>query len=136
MTPFSKPALYTKTGPSCPGQIVMGPSKDIWCYPDSPELNMVMVPLFGDFLEGSLLEFVEFLQRDNVGLLFGDPLRSDLRGLAMVEAQEDVVGEDAEGLSLGSIGAEEDNADEEGTDHGVDGKGSVRIHHSSITIAR
>jgi len=74
--------------------------------------GVVMIPLLGDFLESSLLEFVEFLQRDDVGLLFGDPLRSDLQGLAMVEAVEDVVGEDAEGLSLGGIDTEQGSADE------------------------
>ena len=31
----------------CVGQIVMGPSEDVWCYPDSPELDMVWV-VFAD----------------------------------------------------------------------------------------
>ncbi len=60
-----------------------------------------MIPFFGDFLESSLLESVQFLQRDDVGFLFGNPLCADLRGLAMVEAVEDVVGENAERFSLG-----------------------------------
>lgn len=32
----------------CVGQIVMGPSEDIWCYPDSPELDMVWVAFADD----------------------------------------------------------------------------------------
>lgn len=32
----------------CVGQIVMGPSKDIWCYPDSAELDMVWVAFADD----------------------------------------------------------------------------------------
>ena len=32
----------------CVGQIVMGPSEDIWCYPDSPELDMVWVAFVDD----------------------------------------------------------------------------------------
>ena len=68
--------------------------------------GVVVVPLPGDFLEGSLLESVDFLQRDNVGLLLRDPLRTDIRGLAMVEAAEDVVGEDAERLGLCGIDTE------------------------------
>jgi hypothetical protein len=31
----------------CIGKIVMGPSEDVWCYLDSPELDMVWVA-FGD----------------------------------------------------------------------------------------
>lgn len=33
---------------NCVGQIVMGPSEDIWCYPDSPELDMVWVAFADD----------------------------------------------------------------------------------------
>lgn len=32
----------------CVGQIVMGPSEDIWCYPDNPELDMVWVAFADD----------------------------------------------------------------------------------------
>ena len=32
----------------CLGQIVMGPSEDVWCYPDSPELDMVWVAFADD----------------------------------------------------------------------------------------
>lgn len=32
----------------CVGQIVMGPSEDIWCYPDNPELDMVWVAFTDD----------------------------------------------------------------------------------------
>lgn len=32
----------------CVGQIVMGPSEDIWCYPDSLELDMVWVAFADD----------------------------------------------------------------------------------------
>lgn len=32
----------------CIGQIVMGPSEDIWCYPDNPELDMVWVAFADD----------------------------------------------------------------------------------------
>jgi hypothetical protein len=32
----------------CIGQIVMGPSEDVWCYPDSPELDMVWVAFADD----------------------------------------------------------------------------------------
>ena len=32
----------------CVGQIVMGPSEDVWCYPDSPELDMVWVAFSDD----------------------------------------------------------------------------------------
>jgi hypothetical protein len=32
----------------CVGQIVMGPSEDVWCYPDSPELDMVWVAFADD----------------------------------------------------------------------------------------
>ncbi len=32
----------------CIGQIVMGPSEDVWCYPDSPELDMVWVAFSDD----------------------------------------------------------------------------------------
>lgn len=32
----------------CVGQIVMGPSEDVWCYPDSPELDMVWVAFAAD----------------------------------------------------------------------------------------
>ncbi len=32
----------------CIGKIVMGPSEDIWCYPDSPELDMVWVVFTDD----------------------------------------------------------------------------------------
>jgi len=40
------PANHLLTG--CLGQIVMGPSEDIWCYPDSPELDMVWVAFVDD----------------------------------------------------------------------------------------
>jgi len=40
------PAEHLLTG--CLGQIVMGPSEDIWCYPDSPELDMVWVAFIDD----------------------------------------------------------------------------------------
>ncbi len=32
----------------CPGRIVMGPSEDIWCYPDDPELDLVWVAFTDD----------------------------------------------------------------------------------------
>ena len=32
----------------CVGQIIMGPSEDIWCYPDHPELDMVWVAFADD----------------------------------------------------------------------------------------
>lgn len=32
----------------CLGQIVMGPSEDVWCYPNSPELDMVWVAFVDD----------------------------------------------------------------------------------------
>lgn len=32
----------------CVGQIVMGPSENVWCYPDSPELDMVWVAFADD----------------------------------------------------------------------------------------
>lgn len=32
----------------CIGQIVMGPSEDIWCYPDDPKLDMVWVTFTDD----------------------------------------------------------------------------------------
>lgn len=32
----------------CLGRIVMGPSEDIWCYPDSPELDIVWVAFVDD----------------------------------------------------------------------------------------
>ena len=32
----------------CIGRIVMGPSEDIWCYPDSPEMDMVWVAFVDD----------------------------------------------------------------------------------------
>lgn len=32
----------------CVGQIVTGPSEDVWCYPDSPELDMVWVAFADD----------------------------------------------------------------------------------------
>jgi hypothetical protein len=32
----------------CGGEIVMGPSEDVWCYPDSPELDMVWVAFADD----------------------------------------------------------------------------------------
>jgi hypothetical protein len=32
----------------CVGRIVMGPSEDIWCYPDNPELDMVWVAFTDD----------------------------------------------------------------------------------------
>lgn len=32
----------------CVGQIVMGPSEDIWCYPDDPALGMVWVAFADD----------------------------------------------------------------------------------------
>lgn len=93
---------------------------------------MVVVPIPGDFLESFLLESVEFLQSDNVGFLFGDPLRTDLRGLAMVKAVEDVVSEDAERFSLGSMDTDQGSADEQGADHGFYRRGEVRILHSLI----
>ena len=32
----------------CVGQIVMGPSEDVWCYPDDSELDMVWVAFADD----------------------------------------------------------------------------------------
>ncbi len=32
----------------CPGRIVMGPSEDIWCYPDDPDLDLVWVAFIDD----------------------------------------------------------------------------------------
>lgn len=32
----------------CVGRIVMGPSEDIWCYPDDPNLDMVWVTFADD----------------------------------------------------------------------------------------
>ncbi len=32
----------------CVGQIIMGPSEDIWCYPDNPELDLVWVAFADD----------------------------------------------------------------------------------------
>jgi hypothetical protein len=32
----------------CIGQIVMGPSEDIWCYPDYPDMDMVWVAFVDD----------------------------------------------------------------------------------------
>jgi hypothetical protein len=40
------PAQHLLT--DCVGQIVMGPSEDIWCYPDSPELDIVWVAFVDD----------------------------------------------------------------------------------------
>jgi len=42
----AEPAKHLLT--NCVGQIVMGPSEDIWCYPDSPELDMVWVAFADD----------------------------------------------------------------------------------------
>ena len=32
----------------CVGQIVMGPSEDVWCYPDDPNLDLVWVAFVDD----------------------------------------------------------------------------------------
>lgn len=32
----------------CVGQIIMRPSKEVWCYPDSPELDLVWVAFADD----------------------------------------------------------------------------------------
>jgi len=40
------PSEHLLTG--CLGQIVMGPSEDVWCYPDTPELDMVWVVFVDD----------------------------------------------------------------------------------------
>ena len=40
------PSEHLLTG--CPGQIVMGPSEDVWCYPDDLELDLVWVAFTDD----------------------------------------------------------------------------------------
>jgi hypothetical protein len=42
----AEPAKHLLT--DCIGRIVMGPSEDIWCYPDSPEMDMVWVAFVDD----------------------------------------------------------------------------------------
>ena len=42
----AEPTQHLLTG--CVGQSVMGPSEDVWCYPDSPELDMVWVAFADD----------------------------------------------------------------------------------------
>ncbi len=79
---------------------------------------VVMVPLLSDLLQRFLFEPVEFLERDDVGLLFSDPLRSDLRSFGMVETVKDIVSEDTERLSLGGMDTEEGRADKQRADHG------------------
>lgn len=43
---MAEPSQHLLT--DCVGQIVMGPSEDVWCYPDSPELDMVWVSFADD----------------------------------------------------------------------------------------
>lgn len=42
----AEPAKHLLT--DCIGQIVMGPSENIWCYPDSPEMDLVWVAFVDD----------------------------------------------------------------------------------------
>lgn len=42
----AKPSKHLLT--DCVGQIVMGPSEDVWCYPDDPDLDLVWVAFTDD----------------------------------------------------------------------------------------
>lgn len=83
-----------------------------------------MVPFLGKVGELVLSVGIHFLESDEVCLLPLDPRGADVGGLLVVEAIEDVVGENLEGRFLGGVeeggraGAQQDGESEEEMVHG------------------
>ena len=64
---------------------------------------MLVAPLLGQCTQLVLGEFGHLLQGNDIRLLPLDPLRAEVGGLLVIEAVEDVVGENLEGFAFGRL---------------------------------